>query len=71
MTDRFAIVLARHPAVMGVEGLCYGQRDVALADGWERMADGLRTVMQGWDAGFCFPLPPGAAGWWRNGWRNS
>ncbi|ATU71842.1 histidine phosphatase family protein [Komagataeibacter rhaeticus] len=57
MTDRFAIVLARHPAVMGVEGLCYGQRDVALADGWERMADGLRTVMQGVGCRILFSSP--------------
>ncbi|MCE2564481.1 histidine phosphatase family protein [Komagataeibacter sp. FNDCF1] len=57
MTDRFAVVLARHPAVMGVEGLCYGQRDVALAEGWERMADGLRTVMQGVGCRILFSSP--------------
>ncbi|GBQ62135.1 histidine phosphatase family protein [Komagataeibacter swingsii] len=57
MTDRFAVVLARHPAVMGAEGLCYGQRDVALADGWERMADGLRTVMQGVGCRILFSSP--------------
>ncbi|BAK83552.1 phosphoglycerate mutase [Komagataeibacter medellinensis] len=57
MTDRFAIVLARHPAVTGVEGLCYGQQDVALAEGWERMADGLRTVMQGVGCRILFSSP--------------
>ncbi len=57
MTERFAIVLARHPAVTGVEGLCYGQRDVTLAHGWERMADGLRTVMQGVGCRVLFSSP--------------
>lgn len=57
MTGRFAVVLARHPAVTGVEGLCYGQQDVALADGWERMADGLRTVMQGAGCRVMFSSP--------------
>ncbi|RFD20797.1 phosphoglycerate mutase [Komagataeibacter melaceti] len=57
MTERFAIVLARHPAVMGAEGLCYGHSDVPLAAGWERMADGLRTVMQGVGCRVLFSSP--------------
>ncbi|MBV1832237.1 phosphoglycerate mutase [Komagataeibacter sp. AV436] len=57
MTDRFAVVLARHPAVTGAEGVCYGQHDVALAEGWERMADGLRTVMQGVGCRILFSSP--------------
>jgi len=33
------VILARHPRLTGGEGLCYGRRDLPLAEGWERDVD--------------------------------
>lgn len=43
----FPVVLCRHAAVMGMDGRCYGQSDVSLAEGWECFGDGLSVLVKG------------------------
>lgn len=35
MKSDFSILLARHPPVLGGDGLCYGRKEMPLAPGWE------------------------------------
>jgi alpha-ribazole phosphatase len=39
------VLIARHPPVSVPEGLCYGQRDVPLAPGWESWSDELALLV--------------------------